>query len=469
MRDVVVEDAVPLRHPDTDVALLVVRVAFTEGDDHRYAVPVMRATGRLATVAAGDTPTAIIAALDDGDLLVDAMAGPDGAMAVVQAALQRRVFPGRHRGAARGLPRRTGIGRLVQSSRDVLPLGVEQSNSSALVSHELIAKLVRRIEPGANPDVELPAHLTTQGFGHVPGVAATLELDLHGESAPADVVIVHEAITNEGDLWAWMLDELAVGIEHHNSFGGGIDQTLWLAELLGRRTAELHTALAASDGHDGMTPQPFTLLWQRSLLQSLRNGVRATQRALRRAKIDGAAAQVVLAPVDDVLARFEPLRTVKLDARRIRVHGDLHLGQILRSGNDITFIDFEGEPGRPIGERRIMRSPLIDVAGLLRSIDYAGRSALDTAVDRGLVAEADLPDLDAGRDRWTSQVCGTITDAYLTAASDVALVPADRQDADMLLDVYMLQKGLYEVRYELANRPDWVHWPLSAVAEMINR
>ena len=214
---------------------------------------------------------------------------------------------------------------------------------------------------------------------------------------PADVVIVHDAVANEGDLWSWTLDELAIGIEQRGEFGGDNDQTLLLAELLGQRTAELHAARATSDGADEMTPVPFTLLWQRSLLQTLRNGVRSTQRSLRRAKLETPEALALQAPVDTVLRRFEPLRTVKLDARRIRVHGDLHLGQMLRSGNEITFIDFEGEPGQPIGERRIMKSPLTDVAGLLRSIDYAGRSALDTAIARGLVAEVEQAGLERSR------------------------------------------------------------------------
>ena len=448
--------------------MLIVRVAFTEGDDHRYAIPVMRATGRMATAVASETPGAVIASLDDGGLLVDAMASPDGAMAVVDAALRRRVRTGRH-GSARGLPRRTGLGRIVESSRDLLPLGVEQSNSSVLVAHQLIAKLVRRLEAGSNPDVELPAHLATHGFPHAPGLAATLELDLAGESMPADVVIVHDAVANEGDLWAWTLDELAIGIEQRGEFGGDNDQTLLLAEQLGQRTAELHAVLATSDGTDEMAPLPFTLLWQRSLLQTLRNGVRSTQRALRRAKLDTPEALALQAPVDTVLRRFEPLRTVKLDARRIRVHGDLHLGQILRSGNEITFIDFEGEPGQPIGQRRIMKSPLTDVAGLLRSIDYAGRSALDTAIARGLVAEVDRDGLERSRADWTGTFCDTIKQSYLAAAADAALIPTDPEDTDLLLDAYTLQKGLYEVRYELANRPDWVHWPLSAVSEMIAR
>jgi maltose alpha-D-glucosyltransferase/alpha-amylase len=197
----------------------------------------------------------------------------------------------------------------------------------------------------------------------------------------------------------------------------------------------------------------------------LRNGVRATQRALRRARIETEDASALLRPVDNVLDRFEVLRNRKLDAHRIRVHGDLHLGQVLRSGTDIVFIDFEGEPGRPIGERRIKRSPLVDVAGLLRSLDYAGRSALDTAVARGLVPERD--ELERGRAAWTAAAAGRLVDTYLATIADAGLVPVDRADAELLLAAYQLQKGLYEIRYELANRPDWVHWPLSAVAGMV--
>jgi maltose alpha-D-glucosyltransferase/alpha-amylase len=407
----------------------------------------------------------VIARLEHGDLLVDAMARSEGAALVVRSALARQSSKGRH-GAARGVPRRSRLTRLVTSERDVQPLSVEQSNSSVLVAHQLIAKLVRRLEPGANPDAELVEHVRASGFDHVPGLAATLEVDLVGESTPADVVIVHDAIPNEGDLWTWTLDELTVGLEQGRGFVGS-EATEWLADLLGRRTAELHAAMSSRDGD--MASEPFTLLWQRSVLQTLRNGVRSTQRALRRARIDTEDADALLRPADEVLARFEVLRSRKLDARRIRVHGDLHLGQVLRSGTDVVFIDFEGEPGRPIGERRIKRSPLVDVAGLARSLDYASRSALDTAVARGLVAEADLGVLDKARGEWTASTSAQLIDTYLSTIADSGLVPADRADADLLLDVYQLQKGLYEVRYELANRPGWVHWPLSAVAEMVRR
>ena len=465
VRDLTVEDAITLRHPDADVALFIVRVAFTEGDDHRYAVPLMRASDRVAHTIASESPSAIVARLDDGDLLIDAMAHPEGAYAVVGAALSKRALTGRH-GGMRGTPHRTRAGAPLRSSDDVHLLGVEQSNSSVLVGNEYIAKLIRRLEVGPNPDVELVGYLSNSGFEHVPGLVATADVSIANEQQTADVVVVHDAVPNEGDLWSWVLDELALQIEHTGGLDPTYGSTGWLAELLGRRTAELHLALAESNEPD-LAPQGFTLLWQRSLLQTLRNGVRATQRSLRRSRLDDPSAEHLMRPVDDVLARFDRLRTNKLDARRIRVHGDLHLGQILRAGNDVTFIDFEGEPGRPMGDRRILRSPLTDVGGLIRSLDYAGRSAVDTAIARGLVPPSDVGDLDAGRDRWTAATTATMTRAYFDTVASSGLVPADVDDARLLLDVYVLQKGLYEIRYELSNRPDWVHWPLSAVAEMV--
>jgi maltose alpha-D-glucosyltransferase/alpha-amylase len=486
MRDVAVDESFPLRG-DVDAAMLVVRVSFTEGDDQRYCVPVIRAAGRTAAVVQHDQPGALIAELDDGALLVDAMVVSDGAAAVMRAALTRRATAGRQ-GQARGVPRRSGIGRLADSPDDVQPMGVEQSNSSALVAHQLIGKLVRRIEPGTNPDVELPAHLRERGFEQVPGVAATLELDLPNERDTADAVVLHDLVPNESDLWEWTLAELSRSLDREAGlFGDGEGPGLLsdVAALLGRRTAQLHIALA-DGGHGGASspfaPQPFTLLWQRSLLQTLRTGLRATQRALRRRTdrgLDDVPApdldelrrmiSVVLRPADELLARFEPLRDRKLAARRIRVHGDLHLGQVLWTGQDVVFIDFEGEPGRPMGERTIKRSPLTDLAGLLRSLDYAGRSALDTAIERGLVPESEVEAYHQRRATWTASTARTLRETYLGEIASADLVPTDADDSALLLDLYLVQKALYETRYELANRPDWLGRPLASVVELLTR
>ncbi|MDQ3470438.1 MAG: phosphotransferase, partial [Actinomycetota bacterium] len=197
-----------------------------------------------------------------------------------------------------------------------------------------------------------------------------------------------------------------------------------------------------------------------------------TQRQVRRRRSDLPAPAVPLADAlhadgDDLLGAFEPLRTRKLDAARIRVHGDFHLGQALWTGQDIVFIDFEGEPGRSAGERAIKRSPLMDVGGMLRSFDYAGRVALATSEERGRAGEAQRPRLEHWREDWTERAQSTFWERYTAAMADSPLLPADLDDARLLLDAHMLIKALYEVRYEIANRPAWVGWPLAAIATLL--
>ena len=486
LREVTVEEVVPLRTgeagrngqpADAELALIVARAAFTDGDDQRYTVGVLHVTGQLAAALPQTAPAAVIARLDDG-LMVDAMAVPDGVLALTGAALSKRVRAGRH-GKVHGAPRRARSARELPAASDVHVLGTEQSNSSAILNGTMIAKLVRRLEPSPNPDADLPDQLARAGFRHVPGVVATLEVDLPGEAEPASALIVHDAIQNEGDLWAWTQDVLSREIDRRGETDGPPDHEqspAWaLAGLLGRRIAQLHVALAELEPAQ-FRPEAYTLLYQRSLLQSVRGSLRATQRALGRPSPaaqagmgpEGATrAEALRQPPDQVLARFARLRSTKLAASRIRIHGDLHLGQVLWTGHDVVFIDFEGEPTRAMTERLIKRSPLVDLAGMVRSLDYAGRSAVVTAVQRGVVTEADLDALDRWRADWVSAMQRQLVDAYLTEIAPAGLVPADSEDVRMLLDLFMLEKALYEIRYELANRPHWVGWPLAAVSEML--
>jgi maltose alpha-D-glucosyltransferase/alpha-amylase len=481
IRQVSVDDAVVL-DSDDNIALLIVTVSFTEGDDQRYTVPVLRVSAEL--VAASERLQAVdaIAQLDDGALLIDAMRDQRGAAAVVGAALRRRVRTGRH-GELRGQPRRTRLAKLADDPRNVHLLGVEQSNSSVIIDNTLIAKLVRRLEPGLNPDVELPGHLSAAGFERVPRVAATLDIDLAGESSPANVVIVHDAVAHESDLWVKVLDDLGLAIDLGVPLDGRDDDTGALtAALLGTRTAELHRTLARTDiagkerDTSAMAPESFTLLWQRSILQTLRNSVRSTQRELTRARRSGALdtdatlqAELLHARSSDLFDRFDRLRTTKLDAKRIRVHGDLHLGQILWTGHDVVFIDFEGEPGAAMAQRTIKRSPLADVAGLVRSWDYAGRMAVHTAVERGRIGEGERNQVDAWRRSWTKRMETEMLTSYFDGLDSAGLIPADDADRRLLLDIYVAVKAMYEVRYELANRPAWTSWPLAAISEMFER
>ncbi len=477
LSEVAIEDVIPLREPGVEISLIVVRASFTGGDDQRYSVPAMHATGQLAATLANTAPGAIIARLEEG-LMVDAMAVPDGVLALTGAAVSRRVRPGR-RGRLRGAPRRARVARSLPSADRVQVFGGEQSNSSGILDGRLITKLVRRLEPSPNPDAVLPDHLSRAGFAHVPGVVGALELDLVGEPEPATALIVHEAIANEGDLWDWTQDVLSREIDRRIEVEVADDHEqspAWaLAGLLGRRIAQLHVALSELEPPE-FRPETYTLLYQRSLIQSLRASLRATQRALAKPTPDARAGMgsdgdahltVVRQPPDEVLARFERLRTTKMLATRIRVHGDLHLGQILWTGRDVVFIDFEGEPQRTMSERKIKRSPLVDVAGVLRSFDYAGRSAVVTATDRGVVPEAQIDALGAWRREWVAIMQRRMPDEYLDEIGPAGLIPPAHDDTSLLLDLFLLEKALYEVRYELAHRPQWVGWPLAAVSETL--
>jgi maltose alpha-D-glucosyltransferase/alpha-amylase len=249
------------------------------------------------------------------------------------------------------------------------------------------------------------------------------------------------------------------------------------ARLLGERTAELHRALASEAGSADFAPEAFGTLYQRSLYQSMRALTGRSLQLLgeRRGSLGGRAAELaeaLLARRQEVLDRFGVLLGRRLEAQRIRIHGDYHLGQVLFTGRDFLIIDFEGEPARALSERRIKRSPLRDVAGMLRSFDYAGHSELARQVEGGLVSRADAAALAGWARWWQHWVSATFLAAWLDrlgwGSGDAGgLVPAGAEDLGALLSVYLLEKAIYELRYELNNRPDWVAIPLAGLLQLL--
>jgi maltose alpha-D-glucosyltransferase/alpha-amylase len=245
------------------------------------------------------------------------------------------------------------------------------------------------------------------------------------------------------------------------------------AELLGRRTAEMHIALA-SGADRAFEPEPFTTLYQRSLYQSFVNETRACLRAIRsrRGALNDEHAELLAETTERrVMARLDMLRRHKIATVRTRTHGDYHLGQVLWNGRDFVVIDFEGEPARSVGQRRLKRSPLRDVAGMLRSFDYAANVGVRQEVELGLVADLQsaAKQLGGWARLWTAWVGRRFLDGYLGAAGGQPFVPADPDDLRLLLDLFLLEKASYEVRYELDNRPEWVNIPLTALAELVAR
>jgi maltose alpha-D-glucosyltransferase/alpha-amylase len=232
----------------------------------------------------------------------------------------------------------------------------------------------------------------------------------------------------------------------------------------------MHRALGAPTEEQAFSPEPMTTLYQRSLYQAMRSGVRETFALLRRRRstLDPdtlGLAEEVLDLEGDILERLQQVSTVKVAASRSRIHGDYHLGQVLFTGNDFVIIDFEGEPARPLSERRIKRSPLRDVAGMIRSYHYAARSGLMQRVDEGVVArdpEA-IGELEPWVDAWFQWTAAAFLGGYLHVTEGSAVLPPDREHLRILLDAYLIEKAVYEVGYELNNRPDWLPIALAGV------
>jgi maltose alpha-D-glucosyltransferase/alpha-amylase len=378
----------------------------------------------------------------------------------------------------------------------------EQSNTSVLFGQTLILKLFRRVEDGVNPDLELGRYLAERtAFAHTPRVAGALEYQRDG-GEPATLAILHEFVPNEGDAWQYTLDALGRFYEHAvterirpgaqppvPAEGGLLERAagpipeevdevvgsyLHSAQLMGERLAELHAALAGDGGDPALAAEPITPHYQRSVYQSARNLTGRTMQLLRRAlpalgERERAEAEDLLAREGDVLRRFSALIDRRVRAARIRVHGDLHLGLVLFTGRDFLIIDFEGEPSRSLSERRAKRTPLRDVAGMLRSFDYATVTALLDAVARGLVeADSDAArELDAWGRHWNEGVSAAFLGSYLERAGDAAWIPSDPDALALVLDTALLEKAIYELAYELNNRPDWVRVPLRGIRELL--
>jgi len=310
-------------------------------------------------------------------------------------------------------------------------LTVEQSNTSVVLGERLILKLYRLLERGDNPDVEVSAFLTDAGFAHTPAVAGALEYldDGGGRSAAA---MLQAFVPSHGDAWAAMLAALAAD-------PGAATR---IASEVGDLTRRLHDALASRPDQPHFPVRPATVVeaaeWRASAERQLAQAVTA---------VGGASHDSLVQIAPRITARFaDTFGAASGEARVTRVHGDYHLGQLLaRTDGGYAVIDFEGEPARPIGERRAPSSPLRDVAGMLRSLDYAARTAEAGAHAIGLDGDA-----------WLREARAAFLDAYGGIG----------HHEQGLLDAFELEKACYEVRYEANNRPDWLWLPLSAVERL---
>jgi maltose alpha-D-glucosyltransferase/alpha-amylase len=475
---------------DSEFALATVEVRYDDSSVEHYQLPLAVAQDSAADEIRNANPKAILATLSSSaSVLYDATASERFRKVLLRMFLAS---------ADDGAEASTEIG-VSRSPRfdprkliDVLSRvgSAEQSNTSILFGSEAILKLFRRLQPTENPDVEICRFLTDVAhFTHIPAYFG----ELHSAADGATLAFLQAFAENEGDGWAWFTEELAqfyesvatcpkpsatgapasflrdadLPAEARERAGLALDA----AALLGTRTAEMHLALATPTDDPAFAPQTTRSADLTADTARFRAQLDLTLSALERT-LTGIAPELsddahwLLSQREALIARVQALSMADPGSfgQRIRIHGDYHLGQLLRSRSDFVMVDFEGEPARPLEERREKQSPLRDVAGMLRSFSYAARSAMDKYRQR-------RPDLATTLAPWAALWENAVSTVFLQAyresiSRNGALLPAD-EAAEALLVAYVVEKALYELLYELNNRPTWMHIPLNGILALL--
>jgi maltose alpha-D-glucosyltransferase/alpha-amylase len=366
-----------------------------------------------------------------------------------------------------------------------------------LYGDRLLFKMYRKLEEGVNPEPEILRFLAGKNrFRNVPAYAGRIEYRAASGKA-YDLGVLQTYISCHGDAWRNTLTSLAQFAEHLLSHkqdlpklpailptllevvdSGIPDQFrdlvrglhMEMALLLGRRTAEMHRALSSSSTETTWKMEEFSTLYQRSIFQSMRGLARRNFQMLaenlQNLPVDlRHRAGLVLAAEKELIACLQKITGRRLSAMTCRIHGDFHLGQALFTGKDFVFIDFEGEPVNPLSERRLKRSPLRDVAGMIHSFHYA---AMTTLVQYAAGYPDDMPLLEPWLEAWYVYVSGSYLKAYLHAMKNSPLIPKNRTELANMLRCFLIDKVVHELGYELNNRPDRVDLPLRGI-EMLLR
>jgi len=498
IRDIGVEDWIQL----TDVHAVIVFLRLTYADDtgDLYQLPLAISSGEQADAVRASAPASILANLSTGGravVLHDATARENMRQALLtmidtngSVEGERSILTGARSSAfdaIRGgdpLPARTG--------------SAEQSNTSIIYDNRLILKLFRRLQEGENPDTEIGRFLTE--VAHFPRIAPFLgDIRSVSESGvPTTLGMLQGLVANEGDGWEWTLEELGryydsvancptpSDLGHAASFleSARAPEIAWehaglyldAAGLLGRRTAEMHLALATPTEDPAFKAEPYSSDDTRSDTERISAQISSALEALKRGmthlpEADGRGGSVVDDAARLVSRRLDLLGRAKFDSesattqfgQRIRIHGDYHLGQVLRAKNDFVILDFEGEPARSLESRRRKQTPLRDVAGMLRSFSYAAFSGLDRFSQR----RPEVRNIEPWARLWQNAVSTEFLAGYRQVIqADAHLLPS-AAEAQSMLDACLLEKALYELQYELNNRPDWVRIPLAGILALL--
>ena len=504
IRSARIRDALLLPDADSSQYLALIQVEFNEGDPLRYFLGVSYAEGDRAVELLQKHPQNAIARVQGnggaGDgVLYDSTTDRGLAIAMFRLLEARRRF--RTGGGDFWSARAKGARALYGTGEGALePTEVRQelNHTSVVFSNRVILKILHPAEEGPNPDVELGQFLAQQGFEHVRRLAGLVEYRMTG-GQPMAVATLHNYIPNAISAWRYTLDDLSHFYERTLTSGQpaperqpvAVRTLLDLAErevpelaheligpylesvrLLAQRTAEMHLMLASQPEDPLFGPEAFTTLYQRSVYQSLRTRSLQVFPNLRRAldrlpEATRPIAEQVLSLEPRIRERYEALTKRKIAALRVRHHADYHLDHVLYTGKDFVITNFEGSAARPLSEERIKRSPIRDVAGMLRSFQYAACGAWLGLTPGGVARAEDRPPLEPWARFWCLSVGAAFVRTYLETMGASSLIPKARDELETLLDSFVIDRAVGQLADELSGRPDWLEVPLRGILELL--
>ena len=500
-----IADRIPLSCDGIEAMLLLVLVIYADETTETYQVPVLAAFGEDAADIQCSAPESVLTTIaieehgvPQHGILYDAAWNREFSLSLL-----RRIGQGTCATGTAGSFTASSTNAYKELVRDETTLNPkvlkgEQSNTSIAFDAQVILKLYRRLEEGMNPDLEIGRVLTSVRFPYVPPIAGAIEYR-RSSGEPVTLALLQQFVRNDGDAWRHSLDAVdrymmrIVGgryrdeeppqtvlslldltrDEYHPAARELIGLYLESAERLGQRTAELHLALSQVENDPAFAPEPLledyrNARYDRMSLSASNTFALLKQRASSLSPLGQAKAQRVFdskAVLDRIYAAF---RDLDAPVSRIRCHGDYHLGQVLCTGPDFMIIDFEGEPARSLMERRMKHPAMVDVAGMVRSFHYAPFAFLEGKRGDIAVASHEIPQRAVlWAHFWSTWASTAFLKAYLGIANGTRFWPQNEQVVRLLFNVYLLEKAVYELGYELNNRPDWVEIPLDGLKNLL--
>ena len=479
-------------------ALVLVEVHFDKGLHEVYLLPLAMSFAEAADELRRDAPNAIVSSIvsERGSGLLYDGVFDDKTCAELLSLIENGCELHGGSGRIRGV-RGSAFGDVRGPAETPLPVrrsSTDQSNTSIPYGDQLILKLFRRQQAGVNPDAEIGRYLTERtSFDRIPPFAGSIEYGTVADSKHATLAMLQGLVANEGDGWKSTLDELdryfetCAPLPFPENLSDELEDPLELSErpasqlardhlgfyldsatTLGRRTAELHLALATPTDDPAFASEPLTAADLEALLADLRQHASRVFEVLRErvSSLPDEVVEIAAAVLSQRRRILDHFKAIKLDSpriRRIRIHGDYHLGQVLKVKTDFVILDFEGEPARSLADRRAKQCALKDVAGMLRSFSYAAYASLINYPSRH---PEDVARLEPWARLWERSASAQFLRAYRETAQDAEFLPADTADFRKLLDTFLTDKVLYEVLYELNTRPEWVRIPLKGIMSL---